>query len=80
VRASPKIDKNRENSMKNRFENEAPKKKASRFHFLSILVDLDPFSGGQNRRKRVPERDPKRSFFFGREKNGKKRKVFSDSD
>ena len=49
--------------MRHRLENEAPKKKAFRHHFLSISVDLDPFSGGQNRRKRVPERDPKKSVF-----------------
>jgi hypothetical protein len=60
--------------MKNRFENEAPKKKASRLHFLSISVDLDPFSGGQNRRKRVPERDPKKSVFSVAEKTEKSEK------
>ena len=35
--------------MRNRLENEAPKKKASRLHFLSILVDFGPFLGGQKR-------------------------------
>ena len=60
--------------MRNRFENEAPKKKASRLHFLSILADSGPFSGGQNRRKRVPERDPKKSVFSVAEKTEKSEK------
>ena len=63
--------------MRNRLENEAPKKKASRLHFLSVLVDLGPFSGGQNRRKRVPERDPKKSVFLVAEKTEKTKTVLN---